>query len=324
MTYLSAVIPVYNEEESLPRLLAELREYLSASHILQPYEVIVVNDGSTDSGLEAVDERFKGWEELKIINSRRNLGQTAALSLGFKESRGSVVVALDADGQNKPSDIGKLVQVLEDSGVDCVSGWRRSRTGDRGLRLGFSRVANELLRKASKVDIHDSGCTLKAYKGSVVRRLGLYGDMHRLLPFQIELGGGLVMEEEVSHRPRFGGTSKYTLARTFRVLQDIVAAFFLRRFMYRPMHLIGSVGLTGVALGFLGLAVAMSLKIFGFYDLVETPMVLVSSVLIIGGINLLGTGLLGELLTRFFVQSGLERFPFARQDGDDFLENQRH
>lgn len=310
ITRRSVVLPAWNEAESLRLLLPELRQVLEAPDFCQSYEVVVVDDGSTDETSKVVLEFAERWPELRLISLRRNLGQTHALSVGFQDSKGEIVFALDADGQNDPRDIPVLEAQLLELNVDCLSGWRKHRVGDKGLRVYFSRFANSLLMKASQNSIHDSGCTLKAYRGDSIRSIDLFGDMHRLIPFNIELAGGTVAEIEVAHRGRHAGKSKYSLARTFRVAQDIAATFFIKRFSHRPIHLVGAVGMFLFLLGLVVLGIAGGLKLFLGLDFVESPLTLFAMILLTSGLNTLWFGLLAELLNRNTLKSK-SRYPLA-------------
>lgn len=314
---MSIVIPVFNEEESITALLDEIQESLEGTQYGKFLEVIVVNDGSTDSTLAKLVEYREKHSSLglRIVSFRQNFGQTNALSFGFGCSNGEVVVALDGDGQNAPRDILRLADALVAQEADCVSGWRKIRGGDRGIRVWLSRVANRLLAAASGLGIHDSGCTLKAYKGEVIRGLRLYGDMHRIIPFQISMAGGKVEELEVSHRERIAGVSKYSLARTFRVFQDIIVVFFVKRFLARPMHLLGTVGSAVLAVGVVGFLSAVLLRIAGVFDFVETPILLVSLIMGIGGLQMMGIGLIAELFNRrAFFSSGETQYGLAARE----------
>lgn len=297
---LSVIIPVLNEEQCIPGLLSEINAEIECGAIPLSTEIIFVDDGSTDATLMEIERAPQTYPDLniRVMRHNRTFGQTQALALGFQQSRGDIVVALDGDGQNDPADISLLIEKQRVSGVDCVSGWRSERNGDRGLRIGFSKIANAMLMKASGVAIHDSGCTLKAYRGKVIRSVPLFGDMHRIIPFQIEALGGTIAEIPVSHRRRTAGKSKYSLGRTFRVLQDIIVVYFVKRFMLRPMHLLGSLGGLVLLIGVIGFFVAVGLRLFGIFDLVETPALLISSVLGIGGLNMMGIGLIAEMLNR--------------------------
>lgn len=297
---LSIVVPVLNEELCIPRLVEEISIEFESGALPAEAEIIFVDDGSTDGSrlaLETARERFPALS-IRILKHNRTFGQTQALALGFQQSLGRIVVALDGDGQNDPKDIASVIEKQRTLEVDCVSGWRSERLGDRGLRIGFSRVANAMLARASGLAIHDSGCTLKAYRGDVIRRVQLFGDMHRIIPFQIEALGGTTAEIEVSHRPRTAGESKYSLRRTFRVLQDIIVVYFVKRFMLRPMHLLGSLGSFIFFMGLVGSLIAVTLKLLGIYDFVETPILMLSLVSGIGGLNMIGTGLVAEMLNR--------------------------
>lgn len=299
-TELSIVIPLLNESESVTPLAEEIFGLWSTAAIPARTEVIFVDDGSSDATFERLLEirNISPGPKVRILRHKRTFGQTRALGLGFQLSKGELVVALDGDGQNDPNDIAAMLEFQESLGVDCVSGWREFRGGDSRTRVFFSKIANYLLMKASMVPIRDSGCTLKVYRGEVIRGISLHGDMHRIIPFQIEMAGGSVAEIRVNHRARLAGESKYSLARTFRVIQDLVVVYFTRRFLFRPMHLLGTLGSLVLLLGFLGILVATGLKIFQVFDFVETPILLLSLVLSIGGLNIMGTGLIGEMINR--------------------------
>lgn len=297
---LSIVIPVLNEKECIADLVQEIHSLWHSGELPQAIEVIFVDDGSTDGTQHEIEMVRRKYRTLpiRLLSHNRTFGQTQALALGFQQSTGEIVVALDGDGQNDPADIPALLAKQREAAVDCVSGWRVQRDGDKGLRKGFSKVANAMLIKASGVAIHDSGCTLKAYRGDVIRRVPLFGDMHRIIPFQIEALGGTTAEIPVNHRARFAGTSKYSLGRTFRVLQDIIVVYFVKRFMLRPMHLLGSLGSFVLTIGVIGFLIAVALKLLGVFDFVETPVLLLSLVLGIGGLNMMGIGLIAEMLNR--------------------------
>lgn len=297
---LTIVIPVLNEEASIGILLEEVYSIWKADELPQATEVIVVNDGSTDGTELEIHRVRRKYVKLpiRLLSHNRTFGQTQALALGFQQSVGEVVVALDGDGQNDPADIAALLAKQRETGVDCVSGWRVQRDGDKGARRVFSKLANVILRKASGTAINDFGCTLKAYRGDVIRQIPLLGDMHRTIPFQIEAMGGTTAEIPVNHRARFAGTSKYSLSRTFSVLQDIIVVFFVKRFILKPMQLLGGLGSLMLAIGVTGILIAVLLKLFGLFDFVETPILLLSLVMCIGGLNIMGTGLIAELLNR--------------------------
>ena len=297
---LSIVIPALNEEECIADLVQEIYSLWESEELPKTTEVIFVDDGSTDGTKQEIEKARRKYPKfaIRLLSHTRTFGQTQALALGFQQSTGEIVVALDGDGQNDPADIPALLAKQREAGVDCVSGWRAQRDGDKGLRKGFSKVANAMLIKASGVAIHDSGCTLKAYRGDVIRQVPLFGDMHRIIPFQIEALGGTTAEIPVNHRARLAGASKYSLGRTFRVLQDIIVVYFVKRFMLRPMHLLGSLGSLVMTIGVIGFLIAVALKLLGVFDFVETPVLLLSLVLGIGGLNMMGIGLIAEMLNR--------------------------
>jgi glycosyltransferase involved in cell wall biosynthesis len=296
MTDLSIVVPVYNEEESVPSLHAEILAALDTRPDWD-CEVIYVDDGSTDGSLGVLIGLAEGDARTRVVELSRNFGQTAAMYAGFQTSTGRVIVPLDADGQNDPADIFTLVDRLAD-GYDCVSGWRADRQ-DKGLSRRLpSSIANRLIVKATGVDIHDSGCTIKAYDGELLRGIPLYGEMHRLIPFYVHLAGGRVTELPVNHRPRSFGKSKYGITRTFRVIQDITVAKVQADFARRPMHLFGNLG---GALGLIGVLLAVFavvLKVLGIRDLVDTPLLVLASLFLLAGLQLVIFGLLAEIMLR--------------------------
>lgn len=303
---ISVVIPIYNEEGSIQSLIREIAE----TQIANLVEVIIVDDGSDDNSVEAVRAVSRQLPSLPVhlLRHKTNSGQTAALDTGFQYSSGSIVIALDGDGQNDPKDIPALIKYLLETNSECVSGNRGLREGDRGLRLVFSRVANRLLRRATGVEVSDFGCTLKAYSGPLIRNVALKGDMHRLIPFFIAAAGGKVTELAVAHRPRIAGASKYGLSRTWRVLQDIFSVAVFKNFSGRPMHLFGNAGMLLVFLGALSFLAAILQKILGLGDLVQTPLVLIGVFLSLGGINLLATGFLSELIAGISARQAPQRY----------------
>lgn len=296
MPDLSVVLPVFNEAGCLRKLHDEIVVVLD-SHPSKTAEIIYVDDGSVDDSLQVLRQIQSEDDRVVVLEFTRNFGQTAALYAGFQASSGHTVVAMDADGQNNPHDIFRLVDCLEE-GFDCVSGWRVNRQ-DKGLTRRFpARVANWLISKVSGLDIHDSGCTLKAYDGPLIRSIPLYGEMHRLIPYYVYLAGGRVTEREVDHRVRSAGASKYGLGRTFRVIQDLAVAKVQADFAVRPMHLFGTFGgLLGIG-GVTFISIAILLKLLGVRDLVETPLLIIASVLLLAGLQLILFGLLAEIILR--------------------------
>jgi glycosyltransferase involved in cell wall biosynthesis len=252
MSDLSIVIPVYNEVENIPLLCERLNEVLPK--LGRSYEVIVVDDGSTDGSWEKMVECASKSRHMRLIRFRRNFGQTAAISAGFAESKGEIIVTLDADLQNDPADIPKLLEEI-DKGVDVVSGWRTDRKDPLISRRLPSQFANSLISKFTGVALHDYGCTLKAYKREVIRNLRLYGEMHRFIPALASWVGGSLAEVPVSHQPRRFGTSKYGISRTLRVFLDLLTVKFLLRYSTHPIQIFGKLGLVFGAPGMIMLAV---------------------------------------------------------------------
>jgi glycosyltransferase involved in cell wall biosynthesis len=297
---LSLVIPVFNEAPNLADLHREITETLSASGY--SYEVLYVDDGSTDgsfgilSGLQRRDPR------VRVVRFRRNFGQTAAFSAGFAYARGRVIVTADGDRQNDPRDIPALVARLEE-GYDIVCGWRRDRK-DRWLtRRVPSIVANRLISQATGVELHDYGCSLKAFRAEVVKPLRLYGEMHRFIPAIASQIGVSVTEMVVNHRPRTQGASKYGLSRTVRVILDLMTVKFLLGYSTRPLQVFGLVGLV---MGGLGLAILGWLsyqRLFGYQSLSDRPVLLLGILLVFTGVQLLTSGLLAELQVRTYHES---------------------
>ncbi|MBM4143156.1 MAG: glycosyltransferase family 2 protein [Lentisphaerae bacterium] len=236
----SVVIPVFNEAESIPRLAEALHGVLSG--LGRSYEVLIIDDGSTDESWPRLMEAARRYPGFRIIRLRRNFGQTAALSAGFHASRGAAVVTLDADLQNDPADIPSLLKRM-DEGFDVVSGWRRSRRDPFISRRLPSMLANALISKVTGVPLHDYGCTLKVYRREVIENLRLYGEMHRFMPALASWVGGTIAEEPVNHHPRRFGRSKYGISRTLRVILDLITVKFLLRYSTHPIQIFGKIGM---------------------------------------------------------------------------------
>ncbi len=306
---LSVVLPVYNEADSLPRLIPELTGVLS--QLGRPYEIVAVDDGSADDSV-AVLRRLQADEpHLAIVQLRRNFGQTAAFVAGFDHARGDVIVTMDADGQNDPADIPRLLEVLEDGDYDLVNGWRKDRKEPFLTRQFPSMVANWLIANASDIHLHDRGCSLKALRRDLVRQMNLYGELHRFIPEMASLIGVRVTEVPVNDRPRKAGESKYrALARTPRVLLDLVTVSFLLSYSKRPMQLFGTVGLLSGGVGgliglyLIGAKVLRGLlygeEAFRSFRIGTSPWTMFSVLLIVLGVQFLMMGLLGEILTRTY------------------------
>jgi glycosyltransferase involved in cell wall biosynthesis len=297
---ISITIPVYNEEETLPKLCERLLD--SLPKLQQPWEVILVNDGSTDRTAGLLDEMAASHPQFKVVHFRRNFGQTAAMQAGFDFACGEIIVPMDADLQNDPDDIPLLLSSLEQD-LDVCSGWRRSRK-DAALRRNLpSRIANWLISLISGVRLHDYGCTLKAYRRDVIAGVKLYGEMHRFVPIYASWMGARVGEIPVRHYPREFGKSKYGLERVFKVLMDLLVVKFLSRYTQKPMYVFGGAGLASFGLATVAGTYAIYLKVFADTSLIQTPLPLLVVFATLIGLLCFLMGLLAEMLTRIYHES---------------------
>ncbi|MBI2587686.1 glycosyltransferase family 2 protein [Candidatus Azambacteria bacterium] len=296
---LSLIIPVHNEEENLP-ILQERIEALFGNPE-EALEIIYIDDGSTD-GSFAVLRRLAQDGRVRVIRLARNYGQTAAIAAGFAASSGEIIVPLDADLQNDPADISKLVAKLNE-GYDVVSGWRRKRKDNWLFTVLPSKVANYLISWITAVKLHDYGCTLKAYRREVIKDLKLYGEMHRFLPAYAAWYGAKVTELETTHHPRIRGRSKYSIGKTFRVVLDLLVVKFFTKYANRPMHFFGGVGFWSFFISGAALAIALYWKITGQKDLIQTPLPLFAALFFLIGAVFILMGLLAEILTRTYHES---------------------
>lgn len=297
---ISVVIPLYNEEESVPQLYEELTATLEATG--HPYEIIVVDDGSSDSSFDHLQRLHELDPRLKVIRFRRNFGQTAAFAAGFDAARGDVIVTLDADLQNDPADIPRLLTKANE-GYDVVSGWRVKRRDPFHRRLP-SQVANWLISRVTGVRLHDYGCSLKVYRREVVKNIRLYGELHRFIPAIASWMGVSIAEIPVNHRPRSFGRSKYgTVTRTVKVFLDLLTVRFLLSYATRPIHVFGGLGLLAVGAGSaLGLYLTY-VKLVLKEDIGNRPLLTLAVLLMIVGVQMISMGLLGELVVRTYHES---------------------
>ena len=297
---LSVVIPLYNEEGSVESLYAELSPVLNSLDLA--YEVIIVDDGSQDRSfarLKTVHENDSHW---KIIRFRRNYGQTAGLSAGFAAAAGDVVITLDADLQNDPRDIPKLLAKL-DEGYDIVSGWRKDRKEPFLTRRLPSMTANRLISVSTGVALHDYGCTLKAYRSVVVKNIHLYGELHRFIPAVASSIGVSVAEVPVNDRARKFGKSKYGIMRTFRVLLDLITVRFILSYSTRPLQVFGGIGLAmGAFGGLIGLILTYVKLVLG-ENIGDRPLLILAVLLIILGVQMVSIGLVAEIVIRTYHES---------------------
>ena len=297
---LSIVVPIYNEVESLPRLIEAIATVMQANRYR--YELICVDDGSTDGSSDLLRQIAGDRTDLKAVLLRRNYGQTAAMAAGFNTATGQVIITLDGDLQNDPADIPRLLEKLNE-GYDLVSGWRKQRQDAALTRLLPSKIANWLIAKVTDVNIHDYGCSLKAYRSELVMDMNLYGELHRFLPALAFIEGARIAEIPVRHHARKFGYSKYGLGRTFRVVMDLFTIFFMKKFLTRPMHVFGLFGLVAMLAGF-GVGIYLSfLKLALGQDIGERPLLILAVVLFLTGIQLLSFGLLAELSMRTYHES---------------------
>ncbi|MDD3825345.1 MAG: glycosyltransferase family 2 protein [Anaerolineaceae bacterium] len=308
---ISVVVPVLNEEESLPHLHQKLTEALAGSGY--SYEIVVVDDGSTDRSFEIMCQLQRKDPHLRVVRFRRNYGQTAAFTAGFDRARGDVVITIDADLQNDPADIPALMVKMAE-GYDVVSGWRVDRQ-DRFLdRRLPSILANRLIGWSTGVRIHDYGCSLKAYRREVLADVRLYGDLHRFIPALASAAGARVTEIPVRHYARRYGKAKYGLSRTFKVVLDILAVRFLMSFATRPIQIFGLLGLASFLVGTAMLAYLAVVRLFLLQPIGDRPLTLLGILLTMLGVQLVTTGLLAEIVTRTWYESQGKRIYTVREE----------
>lgn len=297
---LSVVVPVYNEEESLEPLMQEMGGVLEA--LGKDYEIIIVDDGSTDGSYPILARLHRSHPRLKVVRLKRNFGQTAAVAAGLAYAKGEVIVAMDGDGQNDPKDIPALLSKL-DEGFDLVSGWRCPRQDPFWSRRLPSQIANGLISWMTRVRLHDYGCTLKAIRHDIAKELKLYGEMHRFIPAMAYERGARIAEIKVQHRPRMWGKSKYGIARTFRVVLDLLTVKFLLSYATRPLHVFGLIGLVSGGLGFVIAIYLTGQKIVYGLEIGGRPLLLLAVLLILVSFQFITMGLLGEMLARTYHES---------------------
>ena len=299
-TELSVVLPVYNEKDNLIQMHAELKR--SLDNIGKPYEILFVDDGSDDGSMEVLEDISATDCSVRVVQFRRYFGQTAALAAGLALSKGEIIVTLDADLQNDPTDIPILLDAIS-QGADLVCGWRHERKDGYWLRLVPSKIANAIISLTTDVKLHDYGCTLKAMRREVAENLRLYGEMHRFIPAIASWYGINIVEIKVNHRARTSGTSKYGLSRTYRVILDLLTVKFMLAPSSRPIQLFGNLGLLGGMAGGVLLAWLGIQRIFFSVPLANKSIVYLAILLIIIGFQLVTLGLLAELQARSYHES---------------------
>ena len=308
---LSIVIPIHNEEPAILPLYDRLTTVLEAMN--KPYEILFVDDASTDRSFELLANLVETDGRLKVIRLRRNFGQTAALSAGFDEAQGDVVISMDGDLQHDPEDIPALLEKVEE-GYDIASGWRKNRLDNAITRKIPSRIANWLMAKASGVNLRDFGTTFKAYRTEILKDVNLYGELHRFIPALASFYGARVAEVPIRNSPRVSGGSHYGLGRTFRVLFDIITIKFLLKYFTRPMHFFGQLGLIGVGVGGAILSYLLVYRLLGNEIVIQHgPLMIAGALLFLTGLTMFCTGLLGEILVRTYFESQGRRIYAVRE-----------
>ncbi|MBK9779910.1 MAG: glycosyltransferase family 2 protein [Anaerolineales bacterium] len=298
---LSLIIPVYNEQDNLPMLFEAIDQTMNA--LGKTWEVIFVDDGSRDKSLSVLEEHAKADpEHVRVISFRRNFGQTAAIAAGLDYSQGDIIVLLDADMQNDPADIPMLLNKL-DEGYDLVSGWRKQRKDNAVTRNFPSMLANRLISRVTGVELHDYGCTLKAYRRPVLEGFRLYGEMHRFIPVFADSVGARITEVIVNHHPRRFGKTKYGLERTVKVILDLFTVKFLVSFASKPIYLFGGTGLGLMVISALLMAYLFIRRIFFLVGVTGSPLFQTSTMFFILGFQSMLMGLIAELLVRTYHES---------------------
>jgi glycosyltransferase involved in cell wall biosynthesis len=300
---LSLFLPVYNEEENLPRLNEKI--FAALAQLGQSFEVIYVDDGSSDRSLELLRQFAAQDGRVRVVAFRRNYGQTAAMAAGIHAARGEVLIPMDADLQNDPADIQRLLDKL-DEGYDVVSGWRKNRQDAFVTRTLPSRFANALISRIGGVPLHDYGCSLKAYRREVLKGVNLYGEMHRFIPIYAAWAGGRVTELPVAHYPRTAGKSKYGLSRTIKVIFDLVTIKFMASYLTKPIYLFGGAGLVAFVVSALTALFACLMKFASWpkhADFIQTPLPVLAMVLFALGVQFFLMGLIAEMVVRTYHES---------------------
>jgi glycosyltransferase involved in cell wall biosynthesis len=313
MSSLSVILPVYNEAKGIELLFSTLEKALTG----YTYEIIAVNDGSKDSSWAEMVKYATQKPAIKLINLKRNFGQTAAINAGIQAATGDILILIDSDLENDPNDIPKLLSKM-DEGYDVVSGWRQSRWKGQFLTRKLpSLAANGLISKISGVKLHDYGCTLKAYKKDVIKDVRLYGQMHRFIPVFCKWQGGNVTEIPVNYQPRMYGKSNYGMFRIYKVILDLVLIKFLDKFMQRPIHFFGGAGILAFLVMFMTAGLAVYFKITGQKDFIQTPLPTIAAIFFLVGVLMVLMGVLAEMLMRTYYESQ-NKFPFTIKEKVNF------
>jgi glycosyltransferase involved in cell wall biosynthesis len=315
----SVIVPIHNEIENLPSLYLELVTALEAQP--RSFEIIWVDDGSTDGSAVAMRDMARRDRRLKVLLLRRNFGQTAAMHAGIQNAAGDYIVTIDGDLQNDPRDIARMLDLLDD-GFDLVHGWRRDRKDAWLHRRLPSKIANALISRVTKFPIHDLGCTLKAMRTEIAQQMELYGEMHRFIPILAHQLGARAIEVETNHRPRRFGKTKYGIGRTVRVLLDLMTIRYMQKYFASPMKLFGMMGILCWLLALLTSATLVCMKLGAGVDMTGNPLLLLAVLSLILGTQFFSIGLLGEVCARIYFKSGNRQTYEVReavnfQRGDD-------
>ncbi|OUW80261.1 MAG: glycosyltransferase [Gammaproteobacteria bacterium TMED219] len=312
----SIVSPVFNEVENLKAFVESVTKIMNSENM--SWELIIVDDGSQDGSSNIVRE-IGHQENIRGILLSKNYGQTTAIQAGFDNAVGKYLVTLDSDLQNDPKDIPALLKKLINEELDLVVGWRKDRKDNYFLRNLPSIMANKLIGIITGVKLHDYGCSLKAYRGEVLKEVRLYGEMHRFIPawMATKIPPSKISELIVTHHPRVAGKSKYGISRTFRVFVDLISVYFFMKFFSRPGHFFGLIGLLLSFLGAIILVYLVSLKLIYALDIGDRPLLIAGTLLVVVGIQLISLGVIGEILSRTYYASSKEKSYFIRWDSDD-------
>ncbi|ASP40959.1 glycosyltransferase [Bacterioplanes sanyensis] len=320
---LSVVIPMYNEIENVTAMVARVHEGLADYR--GSWELLVVDDGSSDGTPQALQREAEQYgRHVRVVELRRNFGQTAAMQAGIDEARGELIATLDGDLQNDPADIPRMVDHLLEKDLDLLTGWRKNRQDDLLLRKIPSRIANRLIGKITGVRINDYGCSLKIYRASVIKQVRLYGEMHRFIPAWVAavVPPSRIGEIVVTHNPRVAGESKYGISRTFRVILDLLSVYFFMRYRARPGHFFGSIGLALGSVGGLLMVYLGFVKFILGEDIGTRPLFLIAVVCVIAALQFLTTGVLSELISRtYFESSKRQQYAIYRREDEPQLDD---
>jgi glycosyltransferase involved in cell wall biosynthesis len=307
----SFVVPVYNEIENVDALVDEINQ--AGRELKRPYEIVIVDDGSSDGTVMQLRKLSKRNPELRVVCLKRNYGQTAATAAGFYHARGKYLVTLDGDLQNDPADVPRLIKMIEDEDLDIISGWRKNRQDKAVTRKLPSMIANKLISMTTGVEIHDNGCSLKVYRAEVAKDVPLYGEMHRFITALASIDGAVIKEVVVNHRPRLRGQSKYNLSRTFKVILDLMTVLFMKRFFTRPLHMFGRVGMAFCAVGALILGYLLFDKVFLHENIGNRPLLTLGALIMMTGFQFISTGLIAEIQVRTYFESQKKAFYMVKE-----------